>query len=60
LRRFTINKVQGKTLDKARLYLPQPVFSGGQLYVAVSKVIFFEKLKMQIILNNKKETMNIV
>jgi ATP-dependent DNA helicase PIF1 len=51
---------QGQTLDKVGLYLLHPVFSHGQLYVAMSRVRFFEKLKIQIISNNKKDTMNIV
>ena len=33
---MTMNKAQGQNIDNLGVHLPQPVFSHGQLYVALS------------------------
>lgn len=35
---MTINKAQGQSLQRVGLFLPNSVFSHGQLYVAISRV----------------------
>lgn len=45
---MTINKAQGQTLDHVGIYLSDPVFSHGQLYVALSRAKSFDNIKVQI------------
>ena len=44
---MTINKAQGQTFDKVGIYLPAPVFSHGQLHVALSRAKSFKDIYMQ-------------
>jgi ATP-dependent DNA helicase PIF1 len=60
---MTINKSQGQTLTNVGIYLRRPVFTHGQLYVAISRVTSKQGLKILIEDDDGKpsnETKNIV
>jgi ATP-dependent DNA helicase PIF1 len=45
---MTINKSQGQTLKKVGVYLKRPIFTHGELYVALSRVTSKHCLKILI------------
>ena len=62
---MTINKAQGQTIPNVGIYLPEPVFSHGQLYVALSRGVSRETTRILAKPNNEvdisgKSTKNIV
>jgi hypothetical protein len=64
---MTINKAQGQTFQKLGIFLDKPVFSHGQLYVALSRARCFDAIHIKIaqtnlqgIFSNSLITQNIV
>lgn len=53
---MTINKSQGQSLSHVGIFLPRPVFTHGQLYVAVSRVRNRDGLRILISEENKNDS----
>jgi len=49
---MTINKSQRQSLKQVEIYLPQSVFSHGQLYVAISRITSRDGLKILLTNDN--------
>jgi len=57
---MSINKAQGQSLDRVGIYLNNPVFAHGQLYVALSRCTNQRNLKILLLPNANRRTPNIV
>ncbi|XP_028803307.1 ATP-dependent DNA helicase pfh1-like [Neltuma alba] len=53
---MTINKSQGQSMTNVGLYLRRPVFTHGQLYVALSRVKSMDGIKILILDSDKNPT----
>ena len=57
---MTISKSQGQTLEYVGLWLNEPLFTHGQLYVALSRVSSRNNIKISIPHNKNNTTRNVV
>ena len=57
---MTINKSQGQSIDALGIYFRKPLFSHGQLYVALSRCRSPNNIFIQNDTDNKEEIINIV
>ena len=55
---LTINKSQGQTFERVGIYIQRPIFAHGQLYVALSRCVSRENIK--ICITKEKKIRNIV
>ena len=46
---MTVNKSQGQTIPNVGVYLPEPVFSHGQLYVAMSRATARANIRILVV-----------
>ena len=53
---MTINKSQGQTIPNVGVYLPEPVFSHGQLYVALSRATATANIKVLTAASEEEKT----
>ena len=57
---MSINKAQGQSLDRVGIYLNNPIFAHGQLYVALSRCTDCHNLQILLPPNSNRRTSNIV
>jgi ATP-dependent exoDNAse (exonuclease V) alpha subunit len=46
---MTVNKAQGQTISNVGVYLPEPVFSHSQLYVALSRATTRSNIRILVV-----------
>ena len=52
---MTVNKSQGQTIPNIGVYLPEPVFSHGQLYVALSRATARSNIRILVVPATEKD-----
>jgi len=52
---MTVNKSQGQTIPNVRVYLPEPVFSHSQLYVALSRATARSNIRILVVPATEKD-----
>src|SRR5436190_14974169 len=57
---MSINKAQGQSLDRVGIYLNNPVFAHGQLYIALSRCTDCRNLRILLPPNSNRRMSNIV